>query len=701
MQVELRETSSTLQETSSATTSSVTNNTNKSTTLQVKDSNNPTISNNATSTIAHTTTRSVTTHDKENDDNNLKLELKRKQQNVRLLSLFLGLLFAIISFFIVAPVAVGVIILFEQRKRETVVERVKQVSITAELSIKRQVEVSFSSLLVLTEVCKSWNFNITWDNFNTLGKTLSLTFPEVAAFEYIPRQGLNFYLDFVYPLADPSIVHSLIGTDSRHLDEMWRAARENRTTIFGPAPILQSGLALIAQHPIFLTNGTLWGFSCELFMFSDLFEAINLYSVLEGYYYQLYEYAENHIFLQDVVGTGHFDNVIGKNVTQLNDSIERDMDVLNSKWKIILKPKDGWFDGTYLWLEILIAVILIIVVFILVILGVAQLVQDHFRKKEYQFIQEQLEMKVLERTKDLANSHQQLLYLLDRISQEEQRVKKIINSIEDCLITFNLDGTRILHCNQSFYKIFGFKEIDTINQRITLNMILPELDITKEYAKSNNESATIILELKALTKLGKEFQVKVSINFSKMSSSEIKQTINNFNNNSMNIDVEMLKKQQEVVCILLIHSLSERNLIKDLKEKEQLYSLLRDRLEFQEMFDNHQKRKEFKDFCQKSHNDENILFLEDIQFYKSLENIQERVNMQHEIFDKYIKEDAPKQLNISKIELETFSYKIKKGLGDFDLFEELEKIVIQNVVHDVYKRFKEHQENKEDLQTFI
>ncbi|KAL9641700.1 hypothetical protein ABK040_013204 [Willaertia magna] len=647
--------------------------------------------------------------EEEHANNGLKKELSKQQKQVRMKAILYGVLLAILSFFIVAPVSVVIIYLFEMRKRETLTEKVKQVAITAELSIQRQLEVSFGSLITLTEIAKSWNYSISqFGNFNKFGAQMKRYFPEIQAFEYIPyvyNKNISdwmFRLDYVYPYSS-KIVGSKIGTDPNHVIQMQKAISENRTTVFGPAASLQGGQSLIAQHPIFYENGTFFAFSCELIAFMDLANAINLFTVLQDYAYQLYEYPGNRIFLQDLNGTGYYENVIKKNVTRLSDALERDMTILNTKWRIILKPLTGWFDSSFLWLEILIAVLVIVIVFILIIFVVVNFVQDHYRKKEYQFIQERLELKVKERTRDLANSHSQLLFLLDRISLEEKRMKKIVNSIDDCILTINLNDFKIIHCNASFYKIFGFNEMDIYHYgNVTIATLLPNLQPYLE----KKEPIELSKEIKGYTKTGMEIPVKISINFTEMFISKDNldfQTMMDIKN------VEHLQKisKQEQVCIVVVHPqitmghLNNGILSTTLNLNNNNNNSDKERLEFQEMFDNHQSRKEFKEFCAKEHNDENICFLEDVLFYKSLENIQERLNMQKEMFDNYIKNDAPKQLNISKIELETFSIKISKGLGDVDIFDDLQGIVIRNVIFDVFKRFKEYLADKQELTTFI
>lgn len=454
----------------------------------------------------------------------------------------------------------------------------------------------------------------------------------------------------------------------------------------------------------------------------SLFNEIDLYEVLAGYQYQLYEYAQNQIFLENRSGTknGTEGRIGVKNVKPLEDALERNMSVLNSNWKITLRPVDGWNTGSFLWLEILIAILVEFVVFVLVILGVNQLIQDYFRKKEFKIIQDSLEMKVNERTRDLANSHNQLLLLVDRISFEEQKTKKIMNSLEDAVVTSDANG-KVIHCNNAFFKNFGYTDTDLLD-RAVISTILPQIDLSNliqemSRTEANNHGLSSIhsVETNAKTKTGVSLSVKVSVSLSQIYSQSITRFSVAENNSSStvltaseipnpqpleNVQTSLLKdNRQETVCVILIHILGKISpfgstlVMNNTLEMESSpihdYPLTNQQMtfEFKEFFMNLEKRKLFKEFCANEHNDENIQFLEDVLFYKSLGFIQERVNMQQEIFENYLKANAPKQLNISKKQLETHSFKISRGLGEFELFDELEKVVIQNIIHDSFKRF--------------
>ncbi|KAL9641597.1 hypothetical protein ABK040_013516 [Willaertia magna] len=289
-----------------------------------------------------------------------------------------------------------------------------------------------------------------------------------------------------------------------------------------------------------------------------------------------------------------------------------------------------------------------------------------------------------ERTKELSNSYSHLSHLLERISAEEQKTRKILNSMDDALVTITSTGN-IIHCNTSFYKMFQFNENDVFGQKLTIYQIIPSLEIKEFFDHFNTLDAVITpdKDLKAVNKVGKDFPVRVNLNFCHFYTNDI----------SLGevIDTHKLV-QQEKACIILIHNLSDRLTV----EKEKITQEI---IDFKQMFDNPLMRLDFKEYCKRTRTDENICFLEDVQIYKNTSSLQERVQKQETIYNLYLKKDSKKLLNISKEELELNNFKISKGLGEVDLFECLEKIVMNNLIHDSYKRWKETE--KSDLQLYL
>ncbi len=73
-------------------------------------------------------------------------------------------------------------------------------------------------------------------------------------------------------------------------------------------------------------------------------------------------------------------------------------------------------------------------------------------------------------------------------------------------------------------------------------------------------------------------------------------------------------------------------------------------------------------------------------FYKKAD-IEARVRMQNEIYEKYIQVDAPMQLNITTDMAKAVESKLANSIGNIDLFSEIESAVKTLFMIDVYPRF--------------
>ncbi|KAL9645254.1 hypothetical protein ABK040_002454 [Willaertia magna] len=338
-----------------------------------------------------------------------------------------------------------------------------------------------------------------------------------------------------------------------------------------------------------------------------------------------------------------------------------------------------------------------------------------------------------EKTKELTVSYTQLNLLLERISQEEQKTRKILNSMEDALITINSYGF-IVHCNESFYRMFKFNESDIYGMKIKIQQLIPNLDLKELFIQFSHLDTVITpnKDLKAISKSGTDFPVRVSLNFCKLytndlvtpqisqqqqsstatSNSEETSSANHSNNSGGNTSGLLWLStdkilQQEQACTILIHNLSE-TYQNDIKTKEKEDSEI---IEFKEMFNNPLKKLEFKNYC-KHHSLTNIVnniqFLEDVVVYKNSTSIQERVNLQNQMYYWYLENIQDKNntttkrralCGISNEILNIYSFRINKGLGELELFDGLERIVMEVVVNDSYKKWKEHE--KSDFQSYM
>ncbi|KAL9648268.1 hypothetical protein ABK040_013887 [Willaertia magna] len=324
-----------------------------------------------------------------------------------------------------------------------------------------------------------------------------------------------------------------------------------------------------------------------------------------------------------------------------------------------------------------------------------------------------------DKTKQLADSYTHLNLLLERISAEEVKTRKILNAMEDALITINSYGF-VVHCNESFYRMFQYTESDVLgfgsdsHGKVNIQYLIPNLDLKELFIQFNHLDTVITpdKDLKAISKHGKDFPVRVNLNFCKLflndlssqlgTSHEDTSSVITSNTTSILSNDKIL--QQEQACIILIHNLSEKHHLETNLEHHENPELA----ECRTMLKNPTKKSEFKNYCKKAQLNNslseecynNVLFVEDIIHYKNTQSIQERVYLQQDIYNNYIAENAKRKLHgIPKEAVDAVTFKIKKALGEAELFDNLERLVVQDVVNEIYMKWKDHE--KSELQSYL
>ena len=109
--------------------------------------------------------------------------------------------------------------------------------------------------------------------------------------------------------------------------------------------------------------------------------------------------------------------------------------------------------------------------------------------------------------------------------------------------------------------------------------------------------------------------------------------------------------------------------------------------EFDKEFKNEAFRREIYEHCKKERNEENVEFLELVLQYRSAA-LEDRVEMQKKIYEKFIATGGKKQLNISTDLSNGVAAKMEKFLGDEDVFETVETFVKTMLMQDSYARLK-------------
>jgi HAMP domain-containing protein len=115
---------------------------------------------------------------------------------------------------------------------------------------------------------------------------------------------------------------------------------------------------------------------------------------------------------------------------------------------------------------------------------------------------------------------------------------------------------------------------------------------------------------------------------------------------------------------------------------------MQDDLDFKEMWKNPIRRAAFGKFCEHEKSSENFMFVEQVEAYRVMHNVTERVKKQHEILSKFLNPSGEYQINVSGTVLERELPLIKEGYAQRDLFDKLLKFVNNMIASDTFRRFK-------------
>jgi PAS domain-containing protein len=256
----------------------------------------------------------------------------------------------------------------------------------------------------------------------------------------------------------------------------------------------------------------------------------------------------------------------------------------------------------------------------------------------------------------IETSQLELQGTFNKLGYEEEKTRLMLNSIPDSIsIIRPLDGT-IIEVNSSFEKLFSENW-----KGKKIYEILPNLP-TKEIEQAVGRTS----ESESIGQFGLKIPVSVltcGINF-----------------------FEEGEKIAYVLCI--VRDMRERNDVLDKLQREmEMFSKIEKEFTFEEQFRDPIIREAFAKFCEKEKTIENVYFLIAAENYKKLDQAS-RIKNQQIIFDTFMGEKSKYSLNISSDSFDMTKKKVKNGLGQIDLFSELEKAVKFNLISESFSRFQ-------------
>jgi hypothetical protein len=108
-----------------------------------------------------------------------------------------------------------------------------------------------------------------------------------------------------------------------------------------------------------------------------------------------------------------------------------------------------------------------------------------------------------------------------------------------------------------------------------------------------------------------------------------------------------------------------------------------------------EKRKLFLEYAKTEYSDENIRFWEDVQIFKSLEDLEMKLDKMEEINEKYLTVGSTFEINSTSDLLNDVKTKVfeclKENSANQELFDELLKDIIGGILNDTFSRFRFHE----------
>eukprot|EP01080_Neovahlkampfia_damariscottae_P002407 gene2407-2871_t len=266
---------------------------------------------------------------------------------------------------------------------------------------------------------------------------------------------------------------------------------------------------------------------------------------------------------------------------------------------------------------------------------------------------------------NVESTQSELQSTFNKLGNEEEKTRLMLNSIPDSILIAHPNTGKIIEVNEAFEKLFT----KDWNEKIVFK-ILPDLGKKEFEQPVGRYTETVAIG---------SFDLKIPVQV-------------------VTCGIEFYHQDEKVLYVMcIIRDIREKNEFLDKLQKEmESYSTMENKFTFEEQFRDPIIRDALKKFCEKEKTAENIKLLIAVESYKKLDQ-SSRIKQQKYIMEKYLKEGSKYALNISNEAREVAIKKVKDGLGQIDLFTDLEKAVKFNLINESFARFQQEKEKYIEL----
>jgi CHASE1-domain containing sensor protein len=310
----------------------------------------------------------------------------------------------------------------------------------------------------------------------------------------------------------------------------------------------------------------------------------------------------------------------------------------------------------------------VLVVMVVLLLGCVALFFAGRLYRKKQLFSKRVRQLDTERLTLLEMNKVKLEQLLNQIAQQEYKTRLINNTIPDMILVITESG-QITQTNSSFDKAFSFTEME-YEKGINVTIIFPELQ-SNFYVSSREMMST-----NAKTRFGTLLPVELVAR-------------------SLKKEDSMVTTEDSEAFVIIVKTSYLRYDSPNVVHTPTVTPMMRN---FENDWKHDKPRKRLLQFAKKELNDENLLFLDSVTRFKRMP-LEQRVDMQKQIYDEFIAHGADRQLNINKDLATNLYIKMGKSLGDLNLFDEVEEFVKRMVVEDFYPRFAADEKGRQTNDT--